>query len=139
MTKWGTNAAYQGGRPRSHSYSSFVIRHSRGEVAGAEVGVEVVGGADAVLEDGVVDVVAANGVGVGGKAVPEVLEGEDGEAGLGGEARLEVGEVGELAARGVREPEGEVDLPLCPGLSLVAKHDIIAVVVGIAGEVAGAG
>ena len=52
-----------------------------GEVAGSELGSEIGGGAGVVFEDGVVDFIAANGVRVGGAAVPEVFQVQDGEVG----------------------------------------------------------
>ena len=42
--------------------------------------------------------------------------------------------MGELAARGVGEPEGEIDLPVLAFVGEVAEHDIISVVVGRAAE-----
>lgn len=78
----------------------------RGVVRGESTGLEIGGGAGTVFEDGGVDVVAADGVGVAGAPVPGVFGVQEGEAEFGRQALSEIGEADELVVRGVDEPEG---------------------------------
>src|SRR5215218_3599909 len=102
-----------------------------GQTALAQVDRELVRGAHAVLEHGVVDVDTAYLLRVARQPVPDVLDPENGEPGLIREPAPQIVELPQIRARRIREPQGEVDFPLVPRHRFVVAREVIALVSGL--------